>query len=427
MARQGLMVTPLPGVTDAQIEATEPEFRAMVAAADEQYEAATALAVQLAYDGPLTIPAVMDRLRFYQRRTVDDCLELGKGLLLLKEMAGHGQFVQALTDLGFAERSARRFMSAAVKTAKSANLAVLARKASSAGVMLEFLTLDDDEAADWLDGGTVAGLTFDEADHMTATALRAAFRRAKELDKAKDQVLADKSAKIDKMATEIARLKAKRDQGSLLIQVAVGSPDAQRDQLLAELTTRASSIEMRIRGDLHLAIGALNEHLASLGADRSADNHIAGALGAVAAAVDEVRAEWGVSGAPTGRYPGAQYWDAMAAEDAMTPAERAAADRAAADELVAAARKGGNSDAEIARMHPGVWAASSFAVQVVRTPDAPVPGTEYADPEDPSRVYVVGGEVAHWMRLSMASQGYDPENGGDVKAYCLAYLVRGAV
>lgn len=42
------------------------------------------LATQLSYDGDLSVGALEDGIRLYQRRTIEDLFELGKRLLLLK-------------------------------------------------------------------------------------------------------------------------------------------------------------------------------------------------------------------------------------------------------------------------------------------------------------------------------------------------------
>lgn len=459
MARSPMVITQQPAITEHQNAATTPTFVAMAAQVDAQYATACALAQQLDYDGPLTEAALVDCVKFYSQRTVEATLNLGKGLLLLKEVIGHGKFITKLEDLGFAYRSAARLMAAASKTSKYANLAHLAKKASSVAVMLEYLTLDDTEASDLLDGGTVAGLTYDEADRMTATQLRQAFRRAKETDAAKDKVLADKSVKLDRMQTEIERLK----QGSLLIQVAVADPDQQREQLLRELTGRAASVEMRIRGDLHLAIGAIREHCEGNGDYHSADAHIAGALAAVARALADLRVQWGIGEAPTDLSPEADVWGEINADQARTPAERAALARAGADRMVDDMREGGKTDATIAAMFPAVWAGSRYSQdldaepaqepvaddpeatawaagmdaardaaqvpprrprRVAATPPAPTLSGAYADPERPDQVWTYGDFIPAWMARAMAAQGYDPQGAGDVDAFAANYLVR---
>lgn len=106
-----------------------------------------AIARQLGYEGELTIGALEDGIRFYQRRTVEACLELGKRLLLLKELTPHGEFEPRVELLGFAPQSARRFIGAAAKTAKSLKMSDLSTRAKNVSAFLELVTHADDEDA----------------------------------------------------------------------------------------------------------------------------------------------------------------------------------------------------------------------------------------------------------------------------------------
>ena len=165
--------------------------------------AAQALAEELGYDGALSVGTLEDEIRFYQRRTVEACLELGKRLLLLREMTAHGNSCQIGTNqdatrgnssqigtnqgfdkrveqLGFSRSTAYRFMQAAAKTAKSANLAVLSTQVKSASAFLELVTHDSDE-----DIERVAKL--DDIDRMSASQLRAALRESREDAKASEK------------------------------------------------------------------------------------------------------------------------------------------------------------------------------------------------------------------------------------------------
>ena len=82
------------------------------------------LAAQLGYEGDLTVGAFEDRVRLYQRRTVEDCLEMGKCLVLLKESTPHGEFKQRIEMLNINERTARRFMSVALKFCQNGQMSV---------------------------------------------------------------------------------------------------------------------------------------------------------------------------------------------------------------------------------------------------------------------------------------------------------------
>lgn len=156
-----------------------------------------ALAVELGYAGPLSVDALEDGIRFYQRRTVEAILETGKRLLLLKEQTPHGEFSQRVEMLGFAKTTAFRFMQAASKTAKSSNLELLSSQVKSASAFLELVTHDETE---------LKALTeLDDVDCMSASQLRAALREAKEAAEAKDKVIAGQNEKINEQAEKLAR------------------------------------------------------------------------------------------------------------------------------------------------------------------------------------------------------------------------------
>ena len=161
--------------------------------AENENENANSLAKTLGYEGALTVGALEDEIRFYQRRSVEACLELGKRLLLLKELSPHGEFTQRLDLLGFAERTAQRFMQAAAKTSKSANLALLSGKIKTASAFLELITHDDD---------TVQALSeLDDVECMSPSQLREQVR----------QIRADKNnqeARANTAESKLARLSA---------------------------------------------------------------------------------------------------------------------------------------------------------------------------------------------------------------------------
>lgn len=186
-----------------------------------------ALAHQLGYEGSLTVGALEDEIRFYQLRTMEACLELGKRLLLLKEITPHGEFKQRLELMGFADRTARRFMQAALKTSKSATVAVLSKKIDHSGKFLELITLDDEELTELTEGGSARGITLDNISTMSVTELRKALRDAKADTEAKDALLAKKDEKINSLDAELTKrsmmvgdesLRAIKEQESLFMQ-----------------------------------------------------------------------------------------------------------------------------------------------------------------------------------------------------------------
>ncbi|WP_413460205.1 hypothetical protein [Herbaspirillum huttiense] len=165
---------------------------------------AMALAQELGYDGPLSVDGLEDGIRFYQRRTVESLLEMGKRMLMLREVTPHGDFERRVEMLGFSYRSAARFMQAAAKTSKSANLALLSGQVKSASAFLELVTHDDDVLEQLAE--------MDDIDRMSASELRERVRKL-EADGLEDARAEQKRAnrlevELEKKEDLIQRLRA---------------------------------------------------------------------------------------------------------------------------------------------------------------------------------------------------------------------------
>jgi hypothetical protein len=165
---------------------------------EQQQVGLLAMSVQLGYEGPLSVGALEDGIRFYQRRTVEAILETGKRLVLLRELSQIGtEFDARVESLGFSRSSAYRFMQAATKTAASANLVALSSQVKSVSAFLELVTHDDDD---------LKALTeLDDVDRMSASQLRAALRKAKESATAKDRVISSQADKINNQAEQLEK------------------------------------------------------------------------------------------------------------------------------------------------------------------------------------------------------------------------------
>lgn len=251
--------------TDASFD--QAKFNGAMVAMRTDAKAAQELAVQLGYEGELTIGALEDGIRFYQRRTVEACLELGKRLQLLQSVTPRGEFDERIEALGIARRSAYRFMQAAIKTSKSANLALLSTQVKSASAFLELVTQDDDVLENLAE--------MDDVDRMSPSQLRAALREAKEEKTATDKVLADKNAASDKLRAQLKRIQK-------------ATPDEVLVELQKEATALMNDAVGCIKGNLRQALSALNDHpdSASLGV------FMAGLVGQVQAALSALRDEY---------------------------------------------------------------------------------------------------------------------------------------
>ncbi len=295
MARQE---TPMPESkeTPANAVVIAQEFDAanqLAALTIEANDAARAIAMQIGYQGAMTVGALEDEIRFYQRRTVEAILETGKRLLVLKELTPHGEFGQRVEMLGFSDRTARRFMQAAAKTSKSANLAVLSTQVKSASAFLELVTHDDDVLENLAD--------MDAVEKMSASQLRAALRESRKEKEASEKLMADKNAKIDRLEHRIQIL-----------------PD---DEVLAELhkelAGHANEALGMVQGKVRMAFAALMEHHASHGGDSL--QVMAGYVGQLQQLLNELRDDYNLSDTAGNGTPEWQRW-ADAQDAAALPA-----------------------------------------------------------------------------------------------------------
>lgn len=259
-------------VIDAEMNAANQ----LAAMTMEANDAAHAMAVQIGYQGAMTVGALEDEIRFYQRRTVEAILETGKRLLVLRELFPKGnsqigknaEFEMRVELLGFSKSTAYRFMQAATKTAKSANLALLSTQVKSASAFLELVTHDDDVLENIAD--------MDDVEKMSASQLRAALRESRAEKSAVEGVVETKNKVIDRLYLEQQRIQ-KLPSNKLLL-------DLQR-----EAATIMNDALGAVRGGLRQALMALND--VPEGAPSQAV-FMAGLVGQVAADLSALREEF---------------------------------------------------------------------------------------------------------------------------------------
>lgn len=184
------------------------------------------LASSLNYSGVIEITALEDRIRFYQRRTTEDALELGKALVLLKMVAVHGDFMGRIERLGFTQRSANRFMQAAIRVAQNGGVALLARQAKNVSAFLEMVTMEDDDIQNILE--------MDDLDKMSASQLR---RLARQLRRDKDTL----QVEINTADAKVRRLQA---------GVAAGDPEMPRETVISRAYCLGAqkAVELKLEG-----------------------------------------------------------------------------------------------------------------------------------------------------------------------------------
>ena len=162
-----------------------------------QHEAAVrAVALQVGYQLPADCadPDLIQRdISANMRRSVEACLEVGRGLAVLKQACEHGQFIARLDVLGIDRKVAARFMQSAIKFSNVATSRHLTEAIGTQSKLFELLVLDDDQVEELTLTGQTGELNLDDIASMSVKELRAALREARAEGKAKDELLAEKA------------------------------------------------------------------------------------------------------------------------------------------------------------------------------------------------------------------------------------------
>lgn len=142
---------------------------------------------------------IVHETQFYLQQSAEAMLQAGNRLILLKEHEPHGDFMQALSQIGIAQRAAQKMMHAAVKfTGNKAALVNLGKTK-----MLELMAEDDDELEALAEGGTLAGHSLDEYERMTASDVRKALKLEREKrvqdTEVHEKLLSQKDTKINEL------------------------------------------------------------------------------------------------------------------------------------------------------------------------------------------------------------------------------------
>lgn len=265
---KALLLHAHPEVDQAKIDNAMTVMRDIAQGAQE-------LAVQIGYDGALTVGALEDGIRFYQRRTVDDLMQLGMRLLLLKEMTPHGEFIERLNLLNIDHRLAQRVMGATLKFSNAGALPLL-EAAGSQTKLLELAVLDDEELHGLGEGETVRGIDLDDIERMSSRELRAALRETRGELVSQKQLTAVKNERIDELHGKLHRFEK-------------APPDDALAELRREVTAAGHDAEGAIVGHLRQGLLALREHHDKHGGE--SDLMMAGQIGQLISRLIAIREE----------------------------------------------------------------------------------------------------------------------------------------
>ncbi len=201
------------GFNPARLDEADKATQELVAFNAQLDTTVRAVAAQVGYQLPAdcTDPELIQRdISANMRRSVEACLEVGRGLAVLKAACGHGNFMARLDVLGIDVSVGRRFIQAASKFSNRASTRVLTDAIGSQTKLFEMLVLDDERLEELELTGQTGELHLDEIATMSVKELRAALRDAREESKAEtdalNAVIKKKDEKLNSLDKQLHKL-----------------------------------------------------------------------------------------------------------------------------------------------------------------------------------------------------------------------------
>lgn len=251
-----------------------------------------AVAAQIGYQLPAdcTDPDLIQRdISANMRRSVEACLEVGRGLAVLKAACGHGNFIARLDVLGIDVRVAQRFMVAGMKFSNAVSTPHLLKAIGNQTKLFEMMVLDDEQLEDLELTGQTGELHLDEIATMSVKELRAALRESRENYDAQGEVIRKKDEKLNEADKQMRKLQKR---------IETASPDEVGAQLREEVGQLSFNAEAAVRGALAAGFAALDEHAQAN--DCTHEEYMAGCLCSIERAIGELRSRFNVKAVPDG-------------------------------------------------------------------------------------------------------------------------------
>ena len=129
--------------------------------------------------GAIDADLIQRDIAAHLRRTVEDCLHVGRALIVLKAACGHGNFMHRLKVIGLDRKVAWRFMRAARKFAAGTQQPKLLAAIGNQAKLFELLALDDEQVEELGHAGRTGALSVEDIAGMSVMRLRAAVRMVK--------------------------------------------------------------------------------------------------------------------------------------------------------------------------------------------------------------------------------------------------------
>ena len=137
------------GFNPERLEEAGEAAKQLAVIQSQQEATVRAVAAQLGYQLPAdcTDPDLIQRdIAANMRRTAEAMVQVGLGLICLKEACQHGEFLARLEVLRFEPRVAQRYMQVAKKLSNASTSSHLLKVIDSQSKLLELIVLDDEHA-----------------------------------------------------------------------------------------------------------------------------------------------------------------------------------------------------------------------------------------------------------------------------------------
>ena len=272
------------------LQAARDGEHAMVEAQLQHTATVRAVAQRLGYQLPADAadPDLIQRdIAANMRRSVEACLEVGRGLCVLKEACQHGEFSARLDVLGIELRVAQRFMQSAIKFSNASSTPLL-KALGNQTKLFEMLVLDDEQIEELELTGQTGELKLDDVATMSVKELRKAVRELRAESEAKDGVLKKRAEQIDALDQKLARVKTMAADEALA-------------ELRAEAAKHYNDALGAVKGNFSAAIAALAEHTEAGGGDSTM--LMAGMVGDMQRTLNELRERFGLPDTSTEAVP----------------------------------------------------------------------------------------------------------------------------
>lgn len=267
---------------DSAMVALQEDGKSLAFAQMEIAATVRAVAAQIGYQLPAECvdPDLIQRdIAANMRRSVEACLEVGRGLTVLKAACGHGMFVARLDVLGIDRKVAAKFMQSAAKFSNVSSTRHLTAALGNQTKLFEMLVLDDEQLEELELTGQTGELKLDDVATMSVKELRAKVRELKGDIAAKEEVLTRRSDQINALEEKLSRAKKL-------------PPDEVLAELQRESTAMLNDTRGALIGKFAACIEAIDAHHAEHGGESGV--FLAGLVGQLQVDLNTLRDRFGI-------------------------------------------------------------------------------------------------------------------------------------